>query len=61
VITNLASGPPPDPTEIAATVRAKHHDKYDRYLGEQLLNLGYAARALDLPGAWAVFRDLADG
>jgi ATP-dependent Lhr-like helicase len=60
VITSLASGPAPDPVAIAATVRAKHHDKYDRYLSEDLLNLGYAARALDVPGAWACLTELAD-
>jgi ATP-dependent Lhr-like helicase len=60
-VTDLAAGPPPDPVAVAASVRAKQHDKYDRYLGEQLLNLGYAARALDVPGAWAVLRELAGG
>jgi ATP-dependent Lhr-like helicase len=60
VITSLATGPAPDPIAIAATVRAKQHDKYDRYLGEDLLNLGYAARALDVPGAWACLAELAD-
>ena len=60
VITDLAGRPAPDPVAIAATVRAKQHDKYDRYLGEELLNLGYAARALDVPGAWASLAELAD-
>lgn len=60
-VTDLTAGPPPDPVATAATVRAKQHDKYDRYLGEQILNLGYAARALDIPGAWAVLRELATG
>jgi ATP-dependent Lhr-like helicase len=60
-ITDLAAGPPPDPVATAATVRAKQHDKYDRYLGEHILDLGYAARALDIPGAWAVLRELATG
>jgi ATP-dependent Lhr-like helicase len=58
-IADLAAGPAPDPAATAATVRAKQHDKYDRYLSEELLDLGYAARALDLPGAWAVLRELA--
>jgi ATP-dependent Lhr-like helicase len=60
VITRLATGPAPDPVAIAATVRAKQHDKYDRYLDEDLLNLGYAARALDVPGAWSCLAELAD-
>ena len=60
VITNLATGPAPDPVAIATSVRAKQHDKYDRYLSEELLNLGYAARALDVPGAWTSLTELAD-
>jgi ATP-dependent helicase Lhr and Lhr-like helicase len=59
MITSLVTGPAPDPIAIAATVRAKHHDKYDRYLSEDLLNHAYAARALDVPGAWAFLTDLA--
>ncbi|WP_211192683.1 DEAD/DEAH box helicase [Actinoplanes sp. TBRC 11911] len=58
-IASLAAGPPPDPVAIAATVRAKHHDKYDRYLSEDLLTAAYAARALDVPGAWAFLTGLA--
>jgi ATP-dependent Lhr-like helicase len=59
ILGRLAAGPAPDPVAIAATVRAKQHDKYDRYLGEGLLNLAYAARALDVPGAWACMTELA--
>jgi ATP-dependent Lhr-like helicase len=59
-IESLATSPAPDPVAIAATVRAKQHDKYDRYLNEDLLNLAYAARALDVPGAWACLTELAD-
>ncbi|MEU4159355.1 DEAD/DEAH box helicase [Actinoplanes sp. NPDC026670] len=58
VIGDLASGPAPDPIAIAAAVRAKQHDKYDRYLSEDLLNRGYAARALDVPGAWSCLAEL---
>jgi len=60
VIADLAAGPSPEPVAIAATVRAKQHDKYDRYLGDELLNLGYAARALDVPGAWSSLAELAE-
>jgi ATP-dependent Lhr-like helicase len=35
------------------------HDKYDRYLSDELLDVGYAARALDVPGAWASLAELA--
>ncbi|MEU0156305.1 DEAD/DEAH box helicase [Micromonospora fulviviridis] len=59
VIKELAVSPPPDPVALASTVRAKMHDKYDRYLGEELQNLAYAARALDVPGAWASLAELA--
>ena len=37
----------------------KTRDKYDRYLGEQLLDLAYAARALDVPGTWELLDELA--
>jgi ATP-dependent Lhr-like helicase len=59
VIKELAASPAPDPVALAGTVRAKTHDKYDRYLSEELLNLGYAARALDVPGAWQSLAELA--
>ena len=59
LIGDLAAGPRPDPVALAGTVRAKAHDKYDRYLSEELLNLAYASRALDVPGAWASLADLA--
>ena len=58
LINNLAAAPPPDPVALASTVRAKLHDKYDRYLSDDLLNLAYAARALDIPGAWACLAEL---
>ena len=59
LIRELATCRPPDPVALAATVRAKAHDKYDRYLGDDLLNVAYAARALDVPGAWATLAELA--
>lgn len=58
LIRELAAGPPPDPEALAATVRAKVHDKYDRYLSEEVLNRAYAARALDVPGAWTSLTEL---
>src|SRR5262249_27000076 len=60
VIKALAAGPPPDRVALAGTVRAKVHDKYDRYLSEELLNVAYAARALDVPGAWTSLAELAE-
>jgi ATP-dependent Lhr-like helicase len=47
--------------DLASTVRAKAHDKYDRYLSDDLLDAAYAARALDVPGAWATLAELAAG
>jgi ATP-dependent helicase Lhr and Lhr-like helicase len=60
LLQELASAPQPDPVALAETVRAKSRDKYDRYLGADLLNLAYAARALDLPAAWETLTDLAN-
>lgn len=57
MLRELATSPPPDPVALASTVRAKVHDKYDRYLSEELL--AYTARALDVPGAWASLAELA--
>jgi ATP-dependent Lhr-like helicase len=59
LISEFAAGPPPDPVALASTVRAKIHDKYDRYLSDDLLDVAYAARALDVPGAWASLTELA--
>jgi ATP-dependent Lhr-like helicase len=59
LVEELAAGPPPDPVSLARTVRTKVRDKYDRYLSDDLLDLAYAARALDVPGAWASLAELA--
>jgi ATP-dependent Lhr-like helicase len=59
LIDELAAGPPPDPLDLARTVRVKTRDKYDRYLGDDLLTRAYAARALDLPGTWNALAELA--
>lgn len=60
LVQELASAPQPDPVALAETVRAKSRDKYDRYLGADLLNLAYAARALDIPATWETLADLAN-
>ncbi len=60
LIRELADTPQPDPLALADSVRTKARDKYDRYLGEDLLNQAYAARALDIPAAWATLADLAN-
>ena len=59
LVDTLAAGPRPDPGWLAGTVRAKIHEKYDRYLGAELLDRAYAARALDVPGAWGCLAELA--
>lgn len=59
LLVSLALQAPPDPTSLAATVPVKAHDKHDQYLDDDLLNLAYAARALDVPRAWSTLRRLA--
>lgn len=59
LIRELAADAPPGPMALAAAVPAKARDKYDRYLSNELLNAAYAARALDVPGAWAILTQLA--
>ena len=59
LLQELAQAPPPDPVSLARTVRVKVRDKYDRYLGEELLDLAYAPRALDVPGTWDLLAELA--
>ena len=58
LVQELAAAPAPDPIELATNVRVKIRDKYDRYLSDDLLNLAYAARALDVPGAWRALGEL---
>jgi ATP-dependent helicase Lhr and Lhr-like helicase len=59
LIRDLAVSPPPDPVELATGVRVRTRDKYDCYLGQELLSLAYAARSLDVPGAWEVLSQVA--
>ena len=58
MVCALAAAPRPDPVWLAGTVRAKAHEKYDRYLSAELLDVAYAARALDVPGAWECLADI---
>lgn len=55
----LVPGGPPDPLELAAVVPNKEAEKFDCYLGQDLLNAGYAARSLDPAGAWVVLERIA--
>jgi ATP-dependent Lhr-like helicase len=59
LMRTLAAGPRPDPVWLASTVRAKAHDKYDRYLSPELMNIGYAARALNVPDARSCLAEIA--
>ena len=59
LVQELAAAPHPDPLALARTVRVRTRDKYDRYLGKDLLDLAYAARALDVPGTWELLGELA--
>ena len=58
IISTLLAEPLPDPARLAAFVSIKEQDKYDEYLGEDLLNTAYAARDFDLPGAWSALDEL---
>jgi ATP-dependent helicase Lhr and Lhr-like helicase len=55
----LAEGPP-DPVALAARVATKIVEKYDEQLTEELLNEAFAARSLDVDGAWDALRGLLD-
>jgi ATP-dependent Lhr-like helicase len=48
----LLIGDQPDPVALAATVANKANEKYDDFVPEALQNVAYAARNLDVPGAW---------
>jgi ATP-dependent Lhr-like helicase len=48
----------PDPLTLAAGVRNKLVEKYDDLLSEELLNIAYAARSLDVDGAWHTLSSL---
>jgi ATP-dependent helicase Lhr and Lhr-like helicase len=52
------TGPRPDPHDLAALVANRRSDKHDWVLGDTLLNAAYAARHLDIPGAWHTLEHL---
>lgn len=47
----ISTSGPPDGSELAGTVENKIVDKHDRYLSEELLNVNYASKRLDIEGA----------
>ena len=55
-VRDLESSPMPAATALARSVRIKERDKYDPYLGDELLTDAYAARDLDVPRVWATLR-----
>lgn len=55
----LLRDPRPEAVDLAAEAQDKAVDRYDVYLPEELLNRAHAARALDVPGAFAVLAELA--
>jgi ATP-dependent Lhr-like helicase len=51
-LSQLHAGGSPDPLVLAAGVGTKIVEKYDEQLTEELLNEAFAARSLDIDGAW---------
>jgi ATP-dependent Lhr-like helicase len=52
VMRKIVSGPMPDARDLAWDVKNKTKDKYDGFLGVELLNAAYAARDLDVVAMW---------
>jgi ATP-dependent Lhr-like helicase len=50
-LRRMTEAGPADAVALARTVRNKHAEKYDGFLGEELLALDYAKRSLDVEGA----------
>jgi ATP-dependent Lhr-like helicase len=59
-VVDILSVPIPDPVELAEPVPNKEQDKYDQYLSDTLLSKAYAARSLDVPGAWETLQAIAE-
>jgi len=55
-LARLGEEPPPDPLDLAATVGNRRSEKFHPYLSDSLLTADFAARALDVTGAWGVMR-----
>jgi ATP-dependent Lhr-like helicase len=54
----LVASPPPDTSALARYVPNKATEKHDVYLGDALLSEAYAARNLDVPGAWEAMKTM---
>jgi len=59
-LTQLLSDGPPAPLALAARVGTKVVEKYDEQLSNELLDVAFAARSLDVDGAWDALRHLLD-
>jgi hypothetical protein len=59
-LSQLHAGGSPDPLVLAAGVGTKIVEKYDGQLTEELLNEAFAARSLDIDGAWEALEVLLD-
>ena len=57
-LARLAEEPPPDPLHLAATVGNRRTEKFHPYLSDSLLTADFAARALDVAGAWGVMKEM---
>lgn len=57
----MAEAGPVDAVALARTIRNKHAEKYDGFLGDELLSLDYAKRSLDTEGAFRAALRLASG
>lgn len=57
-LKDLSTSELPEATTLAQSVSVKAQDKHDKYLSEDLLNIGYAAKNLDLPGTKKVLSRL---
>jgi len=58
VLRELAGSPLPDPIELAEQVAVKEKEKFDEFLGDDLLTAAYAARDLDLDETMRALRDI---
>ncbi|MDO9485387.1 MAG: DEAD/DEAH box helicase [Actinomycetota bacterium] len=58
LLQQVVAGPEIDPLTLAAGVPTKASEKYDWLLPDELLDLGFAARAIDVPGAYRASRDV---
>jgi len=57
-LTDLAGGPPPDALEMAALVENREIEKFDPFLGGELLTIAWALDRLDVDGLPALASEL---